>query len=161
MGTNKLKKMRFFYLIISLLTIGISYSQNVKMEITEYHKKMGEKRYSSYHFVQASYSYSRAYILLITNDSIFEKLHLQIPSFYRAKQEYTDVYMLGIKDLDFDNPSKEGSDIINTFYDTITSYRKNNNLLYFDKKYFESNTHFLKYEADIKRYLMINDISNR
>ena len=152
--------MRFFNLLISFIAISNLYSQHVKMEITDYNKKMGEKTYSSYHFVQASYSYSRAYILLITNDSIFDKLHVKIPSYYNAKQEYTDVYMLGIKDLDFDNPSKEDRDIINTFYDAITVYRNNNNLIYFDKRYFDSNTYFLRQETDIKRYLMIKSAEN-
>ncbi|AZA62387.1 hypothetical protein [Chryseobacterium indoltheticum] len=116
-----------FILIFSFLSIAI-FSQNIKCEIIDYVKSIDNKEYSTYQYINSSYSYSRPFIVLVTSHNVFMEVHQKVPMIFSSKQEYTDVYLLGIKNFDKNNASMLDEKIIKNFIDDIVKYRIYNNL---------------------------------
>lgn len=57
------------------------------------------------------------------------EVHQKVPTiFSSSKQEYTDVYLLGIKNFDKNNVSTLDEKIVKKFIDDIVKYRIYNNL---------------------------------
>ncbi len=139
-----------FYLII-LFSFSM-FSQNVKIEITDYLKKIDDKEYSTYQFVNASYSYSRPTIVLITSKDSFMKIYDEIPLLYKSKQEYSDVYLLGIENFDSNNLTETDKKIIDAFYDNIIKYRADNNLLKIEKEQIKARTNFILKNEELCKY---------
>lgn len=116
-----------FILIFSFLSSAI-FSQNIKCEITDYVKSIDNIEYSTYQYINSSYSYSRPFIVLVTSQSVFMEVHQKIPMMFSSKQEYTDVYLLGIKNFDKNSINTLDEKIIKTFIDDIVKYRNYNHL---------------------------------
>jgi len=62
------------------------------------------------------------------------KLYHEIPPLYKAKQEYTDVYLLGIENFDLNNLTETDKKILDAFYDSIIKYRNDNGLPFIKKR---------------------------
>lgn len=112
--------------IFSFMSTAI-FSQNIKCEITDYVKNIDNKEYSTYQYINSSYSYSRALIIMVTSNNIFIDVHQKIPRMFSSKQEYTDAYLLGIKNFNKNNIDKLDEKIIRSFIEDIVKYRTNNN----------------------------------
>ena len=139
----------FSFIILSISCFG----QNIKLEISDYSKRIEGKEYATYQFVNSSYSYSRATIVFITNKKSLFELSTKFPSYYSTKkQEYTDVWILGISDFDSDNISEIDKKIINNFFQFIIKYRNDNGLPPYSEERLNESKIFLKGEREICRY---------
>ena len=139
-------------LIFSFLST-IIFSQNIKCEITDYVKSIDNKEYSTYQYVNSSYSNSRPFIILVTSQDIFMKVHQKISMMFSSKQEYTDVYLLGINNFDKNNVNTHDDKIIKSFIDEIIKYRKYNNLPDSDYEYAFSQINYLV-NKDLCKFLI-------
>ncbi|MDV6166790.1 hypothetical protein R1T16_00005 [Flavobacterium sp. DG1-102-2] len=128
------------------------FSQNVHIEITDYAKQIDDKKYSTFQYVHASYSYSRPIIVLVASKDVFNKVYLEIPSLYQSKQEYTDVYLLGIENFKSDNVTETDKKILETFYDGIIKYRNDNGLPIIKKESMNGLTNFVFGNDDLCNY---------
>ena len=146
-----MKKIFFF---IFIMLYHFSFSQNIKCETSDYSKKIDDKEYSTFHYINSSYSYSRPIIILITNKQVFMDVHTKIPKNFNIKQEYTDVFLLGIKDLDFNNIDDTSNKIINIYLDGIEKYRKENNLVPIERINIPSHIYYLTKAEDLCKYLV-------
>lgn len=144
--------MKNIYVLFLLITFS-SYSQNVKMEVLEYPKYFSEAKYGTYHFVQSSYSSSRPYTLIILSVDDFLNIYPKIKIEYEKKQGFTDVYLLGIANLNPDNLTNNDKQIIENLRKEINRYRECNNLEYLNEAYFESHKHFYKNERGLGKFL--------
>lgn len=141
-----------FIVIFSFLSIAI-FSQNIKCEITDYVKNIDNKEYSTYQYVNSSYSYSRPFTILVTSQDIFMKVHQKIPTMFSSKQEYTDVYLLGINSFDKNNINTLDKKIIKSFIDDIVKYRSYNNLPDSNHEYVLSQINYLV-DKDLCKFLI-------
>ncbi len=121
----KIRKIFFAYL---LFQASISFGQNVKLEISDYHRKIDDKVYATYQLVNASYSYSRATIVFLTNKATLFDLSGKLQNLLRPKQEYTDIWILGIENFDSKNVTETDKKIIDLFLQNIIKYRADNSL---------------------------------
>lgn len=135
----------------------IIFSQNVKCEITDYVKSIDNKEYSTYQYINSSYSYSRPLIILVTNKDIFMKIHQKIPMMFVHKQEYTDIYLLGIENFDKNNISVLDEKIIKNFIDDIVSYRIYSNLPDSNYEHISSQVNYLE-NGDLCKFLICRKI---
>lgn len=147
--SSNMKHLLYIFLFFNCLE---SFSQNVNIEITDYLKKINDKEYSTYQFVNASYSHSRPTIVLVTSKDSFMKIYHEIPLLYKSKQEYTDVYLLGIENFDSNNLTETDKLILDAFYQNIIKYRADNNLLKIEKKQIEAGTNFILKNEDLCKY---------
>ena len=141
--------MRKLICIYLLLQFGISFGQNVKIEIADYSRKLDGKEYSTYQFVSSSYSYSRPTLVLITNKEIFLDLSTKLPLLHQTKQEYTDVWVLGISNFDKKNISETDKKIIQKFLEQIIKYRADNNLPEYTLERLEADKLFIENKKEI------------
>lgn len=141
-----MRKIIFTYL---LFHVGICIGQNVKIEIADYSKKLEGKEYSTFQFVSSSYSYSRATLVLITNKEIFLELSTKLPIIFKSKQEYTDVWVLGISNFDQKSISEIDKKIIQKFLEQIIKYRADNNLPEYTLERLEANKLFIENKKEI------------
>jgi hypothetical protein len=88
-----MKKIIFFFLIFQFQ---ISLGQNVNIEISDYYCKLDGKAYSTYQFVNSSYSSLRPTLVILTNKDLSFEISTKLSFLYKTKQEYTDVWILGI-----------------------------------------------------------------
>lgn len=150
-----MKKLLCLALLLSCLK---NFSQNVKIEITDYSKSFEEKTYSTCQYVNSSYSHSRPTIILVANKDSFMKIQEKIPQLYSAKQEYTDVYLLGIQNFDASNITEVDRKILDLFFDKIIKYRNDNELPIFDKDHIKSLTQFISKQEDLCKYFSCKSI---
>ena len=141
-----MRKLIFAYLIFQF---GICFGQNVKIEIADYSKKLDGKEYSTYQFVNSSYSRSRATLVLITNKEIFLELSSKLPNIFKAKQEYTDVWVLGISNFDQKNITDIDKKIIQKFLEQIIKYRADNELPEYTLERLEADKLFIENKKEI------------
>jgi len=120
-----MKKLIFIYL---LFQVGISFGQNVKIEIGDYYCKIDDKVYATYQLVNASYSYSRPTIVFLTNKATLFDLSEKLQNRITPKQEYTDIWILGIENFDSKNITETDKKITNVFLQSIVKYRTDNSL---------------------------------
>lgn len=146
-----MKKISFLLII---LFSNICFSQNIKCETTEYSKKHQAENYSTYHYIQSSYSHSRPILIMVTNNKIFMNEHIKIPKLFSFKQEYTDVYLLGIDSLVFDNLNQSNNEIIDLFINSIIKYRDENKLPVYSSEQIKSKIIFLNKNKDLCKYLI-------
>lgn len=149
--------MKNFFFLIILLSIR-SFSQNVHIEITDYLKNIDNKEYSTYQYVSASYSHSRPTIVLVASKDDFMKIYHQIPPLYESKQEYTDVYLLGIENIDSNKLNETDKKILDTFYDGIVKYRYDNGLPEIKKESLKGTTNFIVENEDLCKYFSCRSI---
>ena len=139
-------------IIFTFFTV-LGFSQHVKMEVLEYPKYFSEVKYATYHFVQSSYSSSRPYTLIILSVDDFLNIYPKIKIEYEKKQGFTDVYLLGIANLNPDNLTDNDKQIIENFHKQINKYRECNHLEHLNETYFESHKHFYKNEKGLGKFL--------
>ncbi len=108
----------FIFIFLSISCFG----QDVKLEISDYSKRIEGKEYATFQFINSSYSYSRATIVFITNRELLLELSSKLSNYYRKKkQEYTDVWILGISNFEQSNISEIDEKIINDFFNLLLS----------------------------------------
>lgn len=150
--------MKIIIFIVLYFTSYNILAQNIKLEIVDYYKKIDSAEYGTYQFAQASYSFSRATLIFITSKETFIKLTTKIPSLFNKKQEYTDVWVLGIKGFDSKISSKYDSVIIEKFIQDIIKYRNDNELPPYSKERIEKSKIILSKADDICNYLICNRV---
>ncbi|WP_369615021.1 hypothetical protein [Flavobacterium sp. CFS9] len=139
----------FFYNLVS--------SQIVYGEETYYSLTNGEKKHSKYHFIKSEYSL-RSYQIFITNSKNFEKIKSKIPRIFskKTKQDYTDIYLLGISNFDEKQISENDKKIIDDYIDEINRYRVFYNLsIIKDRNFLVKNIiRYINNENDLCLYLL-------
>jgi hypothetical protein len=141
-----------------LFSFFMCFGQNVHMEIADYDKKLDEKLYTTYQFVEASYSYSRPQIVLITSKAILSDVYLKIPNLFTRKQEYSDVWILGIDQFNKNSVSEVDKKIIDTFFHKIMKYRSNNDLPPYSLKELNETKIFLEDSRDLCKYIICDQL---
>jgi hypothetical protein len=131
----------------------VCFGQNIKLEIADYSRKINGKEYATFQYVRSSYSFSRATIVFITNRPIFLDLTTRIPPLFNKKQEYTDVWVLGITGFDQKNVSEVDRKIISSFFQQIIKYRNDNDLPAYSLERLENDKIFLTKKQDICKFL--------
>lgn len=122
-------KMKKYLMLFLLVQPFLCFAQNVKIEISDLLKKTNGREYGTFQFAHSSYSESRPTIVFITNRPVYLKSIDRIPKIFDGKkQEYTDVWVLGITGFDKDHISDSDNKIIEQFYAQITKYRADNEL---------------------------------
>jgi len=147
--------MRAIFIFSTFILVINCYSQNIISEISGINK-IGDRLYSSYHYANSSYSYSRPLLLLITNRNNFNEIQNKIPLIYAShpKQNYTDIYLLGLENVNNRNISIADSIIIDTFLESILQYRACNNLPKYSTEKILSQSEFIEQESDLCRALL-------
>lgn len=132
----------------------ISYGQNVSIEISDHYRVLDGKVYSTYQFVSSSYSSSRPTLVILTNKDLSFEISTKLSILYKAKQEYTDVWILGITNFNQKNVSQVDKKIIDKFYQQIIKYRADNNLPIETLERLETDKIIIEKKEEICRYLM-------
>lgn len=114
---------------------------------------MDEKVYSTFIFVNSSYSSSRPYLFLVVDKSLFLKLENKIQKHFKQKQEYTDIYLIGIENFDIKNVSDLEKKIIDEYIEKILVFRNSFNLPQMNKEIIYSSINFLNKESDLCKKL--------
>lgn len=146
-----MKKLLF---LPTLFIFAFSYGQNVRIDIADLSRKIDGKEYATYQFASASYSYSRATLIVISDKKVLFEIGPKLSTICDGKkQEYTDVWILGITDFNQTKLSEIDNKIIKTFFQQIMKYRTDNSLPLISFEAMESNKIFIKKTADICKYL--------
>lgn len=148
-----MKKLIFIYL---LFQAGINYGQNVKLEISDYHRKIDDKVYATYQLVNASYSYLRATIVFLTDKATLFELSTNLQNRLRPKQEYTDIWILGIENFDSKNITETDKKIINLFLQNIIKYRADNSLPEYTFERLNTDKIIIQKSDEVCKYLICN-----
>lgn len=119
----KLIIMRKINILILLLLSLKLYSQNVNIEITDLEKETDGIKYATLQYVNSSYSYLRPTAVFVMNKEIIENIYSNMPDYFYGKQEYTDVFFLGIENFDSKNIKEVEKKIIDDFLDKIIKFR--------------------------------------
>lgn len=145
--------MKKVFILIFLLGALKGISQNVKMEIIDYLKTIDGVKYSTYQYANASYSYSRPLIVFVTDKDRFIKVCGDVPVIFRTKQEYTDIFILGIENFTLGNITKINKEIIDLFLESVIKYRNCNNLPIYTKEKMYSELIYLDKQKNLCKYL--------
>lgn len=129
------------------------FSQNVKIEIVDYLKSFEGVEYSTYQYANASYSHSRPQIIFITDKDNFIKIQKKIEIFFSTKQEYTDVFILGINKFDKKNITEIDKKIIDEFLENIIKFRAYFNLPIYNKEQIYTSLNYIEKQDDLCNYL--------
>lgn len=143
---------KVFILIFQLISFA-AIAQNIKIEIVDYLKTIEGTKYSTYQYANASYSYSRPLIVFITDKDQFIKVCGDVPVIFRTKQEYTDIFILGIENFTLENITKINKKIIDLFLESIIKYRGCNNLPIYTKEKMYSELIYLDKQKNFCKYL--------
>ena len=149
-----MRKLIFIYL---LFQVGNVIGQNVKIEIADYNRKIDNKVYATFQFVNASYSYSRATIVFLTNKSTLFDLSAKLQNLITPKQEYTDIWILGIDNFDSKNITETDRKIIDLFMQNIIKYRADNSLPEYTFEKLNTDKIFIKRSDEVCSYLICNN----
>lgn len=142
------------FTVLIFMIYHICYSQNVKIEIADYVKNIDSTEYSTYQYVNASYSYSRHLLVIVTDKDVFMKIHTNIPKLFFSKQEYTDVNLLGITGFNKNYISNVDKKIMDIFIKAIIKYRNDNNLLPYSEDQLYSNINYIETTDDLCKLLI-------
>lgn len=146
-----MKKTFFIFLIFQFQ---ISFGQNISVEISDHYRKLDGKVYSTYQYVNSSYSYSRPTLVIITNKNLSFELWTKLSMIFKAKQEYTDIWILGITDFNQKEVSEVDKKIMDTFFQQIIKYRADNNLPSYSLEILQEDKVILERKEEICQYLM-------
>jgi len=141
-----------FVLLLTLASTS-GFAQNIYIETTDYNQKMDGVVFSTFEFVDASYSKSRATLVIITHKEILAELAVSLPKLRGTKKEYTDYWILGIDNTDSKNQSKTDRKIIEAFYQKIQKYRTDDDLPQYSKAQLENLTVVAAEKAAVCQYL--------
>jgi len=150
---KKHKRMKRIVLICLIFQFQISFGQNVNIEISDHYCELDGKAYATYQFVNSSYSSSRPTLVILTNKDLSFELSSKLSILYKAKQEYTDVWILGITNFNQKNVSEVEKKIIDTFYQQIIKYRADNNLPIKTIERLDTDKIIIEKKEEICRYL--------
>ena len=114
-------------------------AQNVNIEIADLNKTLNEKQYATYQLVNASYSASRPTITIITTKQILISLAKSLKTQLKSKQEFTDIWILGIADFHKNEITESDKTIIQLFFNKINKYRIDNELVPYSMKVLDDN----------------------
>ena len=148
---HKMRKLIFTYL---LFQTGICFGQNVKLDISDYHCKIDDKIYATYQLVNASYSYSRATIVFLTNKATLFELSVKLQNQLKPKQEYTDIWVLGIENFDSKKITETDKKIIDLFLQNIIKYRADNSLPEFTFERLNKEKIFIERSDEVCNYMI-------
>jgi len=146
---NKIIITRIFF----LLFFQNVFSQNVKIEIVDFLKSMEGVEYSTYQYANASYSHSRPPLIFITDKNNFMDIYTKIPDFFLTKQEYTDVFILGINKFNKKNLTEIDKKIIDDFLENIMKFRQCFNLPIYNKELMYTSLNYIEKEDNLCKYL--------
>ena len=149
-----MRKLIFTYF---LFQVGIVFGQNVKIEICDYHRKIDDKVYATYQLVNASYSHSRSTIVFLTNKATLFELSAKLKNRITPKQEYTDIWILGIENFKSKNITETDKKIINVFLQNIIKYRADNSLLEYTFERLNADKIFIERSDEVCKYLICNN----
>ncbi|MBJ2127242.1 hypothetical protein [Flavobacterium sp. IB48] len=141
-------------LIFLIFQFQISFGQNISVEISDHYRELGGKVYSTYQYVNSSYSYSRPTLVILTNKNLSFELSTKLSIIFKAKQEYTDIWILGIADFNQKEVSEVDKKIIDTFFQQIIKYRAGNNLPSYSLESLQEDKIILERKEEICQYLM-------
>lgn len=99
----------------------------------------------------------RPTLVIITNENLFFQLSSKLSFIYKAKQEYTDVWILGITNFSNKSVSEIDKKIIDTFFGQIVKYRADNSLPLYDVESLEKVKVFMENKQQICKYLVCNN----
>ena len=114
-------------------------AQNVNIEIADLNKTLNDKQYATYQLVNASYSASRPTITIITTKQILISLAKSLKTQLKSKQEFTDIWILGIADFHKNEITESDKTIIQLFFNKINKYRIDNELVPYSMKVLDDN----------------------
>jgi len=146
-------QVRLFFTGCLFLLQATVLGQNVKLEIGDFARELDGKNYSTFQFVNSSYSRSRATIVFITSKPILLELTQSIPKLFKVKQEYTDVWVLGIADFDPQKIGVTDQKIITTFFQKIIKYRNDNDLPAYSMERLEEARYIINSKEEICKYI--------
>lgn len=146
--------MKTLFLISFTFFSNLISAQNVKIEIFDISRKMEGKEYSTFQCVNASYSAGRSTIVFITNKEDIAGISYKLPKIFSRKQEYTDVWVLGINLDDKNNLTDIDEKIIDLFFDKIIKYRFDNDLLPYTKERLKEQVIYLDNKESFCKYLI-------
>lgn len=147
-----LKSMKTFTFLL-ILFYNVGSAQNVYVEISDYSQKIDGHEFSTYQFVDASYSYSRATLPIVTTKEVFLQLVKMFPNSRNKKSEYTDYWILGITNFRKENIKESDRKIIDKFYTKIEKYRADNNLPTYPRDQLEQLTIFISNKSELCKYI--------
>jgi hypothetical protein len=139
--------------IFFLMFLQKGFSQNVEIEIVDYLKSIDGVEYSTFQYANSSYSHSRPLLIFITDKDNFDKIYSKIPNFFLTKQEYTDVFVLGINKFDKNKITEIEKKIINEFLENIMKFRVCYDLPIYDKELMYTSLNYITKNDDLCKYL--------
>lgn len=148
-----MKNKTIFITVFSFIFFLNGFSQNVKIEIVDYLKNIESVEYSTYQYANASYSHSRPQLIFITDKDNFIKTYQKISVFFSRKQEYTDVFMLGIDKFRKENITEIDKKIINEFLNNIIKFRACFNLPINNVEQMQKTLIYIEKQEDFCNYL--------
>ena len=146
-----MRKLIFIYL---LFQAGICFGQSVKIEIIDYNRKIDDKVYATYQLVNSSYSYLRPTIIFLTNKATLFELSGKLKIQLNDKQEYTDIWILGIENFDSTNTTETDKKIIDLFLQNIIKYRNDISLPEYTIERVNSEKVYIERSEEICKYLV-------
>ncbi|WP_333808548.1 hypothetical protein [Flavobacterium sp.] len=146
--------MRKIIFLLILFKVQIFFGQNVNIQISNFSLKHNEVEYSTFQFVNSSYSISRPTLVVLTNNDLFLKFSNELSSLYKFKQEYTDIWILGITNLSPNELTFQEKEVIDLFLKEIIKYRSDNNLSHYTLESLESEKIILRNKDEICKYLI-------
>ncbi|MDP5201338.1 hypothetical protein [Flavobacterium sp. DG2-3] len=156
--------MRKIIIALFILLHNFVSSQIIKAEETYYSVTNEEKKYSTYHYVQSDYS-SRPFQIFITNNQNFERVKTLISKIFskKPKQDFTDIYVLGIYNFDKNQVCEIDRKIIDAYVDKINKYRAFYNLSVIEDRDFiaKNMIHFVSSEEDLCSYMICETKSKK
>lgn len=141
-------------LLLSIFICYKCFSQNIKCEIADYVQSLDGIEYSTYQYINSSYSYSRPLIVMVTDKNTFMEIHHKIPPLFLLKQEYTDVWVLGINNFNRNKILDTDKKVIDFFIEHVLKYRNDNNLPSYSQSQILSNIIYLNDNSDLCKYLV-------
>lgn len=141
--------MKKIIFILIFLISHLCISQNVYVKISDYAKNIDGKNYATFKYVNSSYSSGRPFVTMVIDKSLIVEYENKISKAFIHKQEYTDVYLIGIEDFNYNNVSDIDKKIIVVSINDIVEFRKYFGLpIEEDAKYLSSSIIFIKNERD-------------
>ncbi len=124
-------------------------SQNIYVKISDYARNIDGKNYATFKYVNSSYSSERPFVTMVLEKSLIVKYENKISKAFNHKQEYTDVYLIGIENFNYNSISDIDKKIIAISLEDIIEFRKYFGLpIKEDAKNISSSIIFIKNERD-------------
>jgi hypothetical protein len=141
-----MKKIIFVFIFF---TFHLCSSQNIYVKISDYARNIDGKNYATFKYVNSSYSSGRPFVTMVLEKSLIVEYENKISKAFNHKQEYTDVYLIGIENFNYNSISDIDKKIIAISLEDIIEFRKYFGLpIEEDAKNISSSIIFIKNERD-------------